>query len=152
MCVKEKLEETAITLEHQRGERMEMMEHFCILHHKVNHMIDCWNGNGNKDVTKKELKEFPNGCWVEINKGVKIKRMNDLPGEILVFETIMEKGSEFGLHMHSDCNEYCEVISGKIVDIKSNMTYSEGIQAFWNKGIEHVPVALQDSKLMVYFK
>ena len=152
MCITANIDTTKVLLKHERSEREKLMETFCVLNHKVNHMIDAWNGNGNYNIKKSQLREFPLRCWVELSEGVEIMKLDDLPGDIIVFDTKMEKGRKFGLHMHSDCDETCDVLEGKIVDILTNETYNAGNRALWPKGVEHIPVALKETRLMVYFK
>lgn len=130
----------------------DIMDRFNLVHGQFMHMIDGWSGIGDKDVTKKEMRTFPIDNWVEISDGVWIRRRKDLPGDILVFETTMEEGSEFGMHKHSDCLETCDVLEGKMVDLKTNVCYPAGSQAIYQPGEVHVPVALRATKLMVYFK
>ena len=152
MCIEARLERSQNRLEHKRDERVEMMEQFSILNHKVGNMIDSWNGFGDADITKPQLAEFPRGVWVELSKGVQIRKRTNLPGEVLVFDTNMEKGAAFGLHMHSDCLELCDVVDGKLFDLKRNESYFTGQRITYQKGERHHLIALKNARLVVYFK
>ena len=81
--------------------------------------------------------------WIEVSKGVLVRRRKTLLGDIIPFDTIMQKGSEFGLHKHSDCIEICDIEEGEIVDLKTSDIYISGNQAIWEKGEEHIPVAME---------
>ena len=152
MCLKKKDIETKENLKHERSERDDIMKQFVVLHHKFDKMIESFNGKGNHDLKKKELESLPFGSWIALCPGVNIFRLKNLPGDMLVFETEMEKDARFGLHMHSDCEEACDVLEGSIVDAITGEEYKSGTRAFWGKGVEHIPVALYKTKLMVYFK
>ena len=70
----------------------------------------------------------------------------------MVFDTIMVSGGNFGWHNHSDCLEECLVVSGVLKDVETDTKYKEGETAIFDFGVNHTPVALEDTILTVRFK
>lgn len=151
MCIPSKKNDGIQPKEHLRKERQKIMESMQIKHNKMLQMIDGWNGEiGLNDVKKKDMNEMPINICIDINEGVSIKRLENV-GSLVVFDTLMTKGSEFGLHLHSDCEELCQVLEGEIHDLIKNKTLKKGEDIKYKKGEEHYIIALQESILKVYF-
>ncbi|QQV90904.1 hypothetical protein M1M24_gp33 [Polaribacter phage Freya_1] len=105
-----------------------------------------------KPISREELESFPLGVWVELNDKIKVKKRKNRFKTYLNFDTIMEKGAEFGEHFHDDIIESCEVISGKMIDIVDNQVYKKGDVAHYDRGIKHTPIATEKTFLHVLFK
>lgn len=138
-------------VEVNREERRKMLEELDIRHSMFIKTLDNFKGKGDKDVTFSELKKFPFMKWVSLSDKVKIRKRRVLD-DYLMFDTVMQKGGEFGMHYHSDCKEYTDVISGRIVDIQTNDEYNEGDMAIYDKKEKHIPVAMEDTVLRVFFR
>lgn len=151
MCEK-KSEEIIEVRPHLRQERIKIMSDLDIRHSSMMSMLNSFKGMGDNDIPKEKLRSFPLMKWIEISPGIKVRQRRSLPGDILQFDTTIEKGKEFGLHKHSDCDEICEVQEGELVDLLTNDVYNEGDQAIWTAGVEHTPVAIEYTELKVYFK
>lgn len=138
---------------HLREERNQILSDMQIKHNTFVKMIDGWDFDSENDFTKDDMRGFPIMEWMELKEGVKIRRRNDLFGDILCFDTIIEKGVDFGMHMHSDCDEICDVKIGKLSDLVSEdgRTYSAGETLEVKKGVKHIPIALEYTELLVYF-
>lgn len=145
--------ETYTTDKHflDRQERQKMLEELDIRHSMFLNALDNFKGKGDNNIPFAELKKFPLMKWVNLNDKVKFRKRNPLES-YLMFDTVMTKGGEFGMHYHSDCVEYVEVISGKLVDIQTNHEYNEGEIAIYNAKEKHIPVAMEDTVLRVFFK
>lgn len=134
-----------------RKERRKMLEELDIRHSMFLNALDNFKGKGNNNIPFADLKKFPFMEWVYLNDKVKFRQRQPLDN-YLMYDTIMSKGGEFGMHYHSDCVEYVEVISGKLVDIQTNHEYNEGEIAIYNAKEKHIPVAMEDTVLRVFFK
>ena len=71
--------------------------------------------------------------------------------EKLVFEVLMMKGGEFGLHSHKDCSEITYVESGSMFERISNNDYKAGDTAIFLSSQEHEIIALENTFLIVTF-
>lgn len=135
-----------------RQERRKMLEELDIRHSMFINALDNFKGKGDHtDIPFAELKKFPFMEWVYLNDKVKFRQRQPLDN-YLMFDTYMEKGGEFGMHFHSDCVEYTEVVRGKMVDIQTNQQYNEGQMAIYGAKEKHIPVAMEDTILRVFFK
>ena len=137
---------------HNRKERESIMSDMQLKHNAMLSMLDGFNGRGDTDITKKDLQSFSINEWVSLNDKVKVKRLDNLVSDLLVFRTLMESGGEFGWHLHSDCDEYLYVLKGALVDLGINKKYEENEMAFIGKGTPHIPVAIEQTELIVFFK
>ena len=90
--------------------------------------------------------------WVKLNDKIKLRRREILFDDILVFDTIMEEGGEFGKHLHPDCIEHVDVIKGELVDLIDNSVYNEGDKLVIMAGKYHIPVSTEHTIIKVYFK
>ncbi len=151
MCKSPKNNEIEIKHKHRREERRKMMDDMQLKHDKILALLDGWNGGDYSDVKKKEMMGMPKNVWIDLNPDVMIRRLDDF-SDMLAFDTIMNRGGEFGLHTHSDCVEICEVVSGEIHDLISNKVYKSGEVMTIQKGVEHMLIALKKTILKVYFK
>jgi len=151
MCDKKEITE-APSFEHKRSDRQNMLDVLSIKHELLISALDNFNGGGDHVVTKATLAKFPIMEWVELNPKVMFRRRNNLLNDILVFDTVMQPKGEFGMHLHPDCNETCDVISGRLADLMNNTEFAEGETAFYEAGVKHIPVSLTDTTLRVYFK
>ena len=134
-----------------RAERTKILEDLDFKHELFINALDNFSGKGNQDVPMAELKKFKFMEWVYLNDKVKFRRRKDL-FETLMFDCVMEKGGEFGMHLHTDCIEITEVVKGEILDLHSNTTYKENELAIFEKNQKHIPVATTDTILRVFFK
>ena len=136
-----------------RSERIDMLDILELKHQAFMNALDNFRGKGNQDVTKDELRNYRFMEWVVLNESplVKFRRRGDINKDTLMFDTYMEKGGEFGMHLHSDCVEECEVVEGEVFDIQSNKTFKEGDIAKYPKGVKHIPVATKETLLRVFF-
>jgi len=134
------------------NERAKIIADVRLRHSSLMAMLEGWNGEGNSDVTKSEMRDFPLLEWVNLSEGVKIRKRLDLFKNILVFDTVMKQGKEFGLHKHSDCVEVVDVLEGELVDLATGKKYIAGEQIYYEKGIRHLPLAITFTKLTVYFR
>lgn len=117
--------------------------------------IDKFNGVVFKPINKDSLEEFPLFEWIYLDgdtKRVKVQRRKMLFGDHYNFDTIMEAGGAFGRHFHGDMIESCEVISGRMKDLKDGKVYNSGDVMHYEKNQTHTPIALEKSKLRVIFK
>lgn len=151
MCIPSKKENEIKPKKHLREERQKIMDSMQLKHEKMLSLIDSWNGIGSVDVKKKDMKEMPDQVWIQLSPRVRIRRLDDLGG-LVCFDTEMKKGGEFGLHLHSDCREICEVVKGEIVDLVTNECFTTGEKLIVEKGEQHFPIALEDTVLKVYFE
>ncbi len=149
MCInkeKEKLKDYDLN----RAERTKILEDLDFKHEMFINALDNFSGKGSQDIPMAELKKFKFMEWVYLNDKVRFRRRKDL-GDVLMFDCVMEKGGEFGMHLHTDCIESTEVIKGELLDLHSNTTYLENDLAIFPKGKKHIPVAVEDSVLRVFF-
>jgi anti-sigma factor ChrR (cupin superfamily) len=113
-------------------------------------------GNSDIEITTpinyKDVDTFPIGEWIKINRYVSAKRKKNIFGNYLNFDNIVKKGGAFNLHFHDDIIESTEVIEGKMRDEATGDIYNEGDIMHYNIGVEHKPVALEDTLIKVIFK
>ena len=118
---------------------------------QLNRVLNRFNGEETKPINWNDLDSFPLKEWVYLNEKVQIRKV--YKGEnLMVFDTIMVSGGNFGWHKHSDCLEECLVVSGLLKDVETNTKYKQGETAIFDFGVNHTPVALEDSILTVRFK
>ncbi len=115
-------------------------------------IIEAFNGKLHIPINRADLLKFPIGVWVEVNEFVKVRRRKHRFKTYLNFDTIMEKGGEFGSHFHEDLIESCEIEYGKMQDLEDNKIYIKGDVMEYNKGYKHTPIALEKTRLHVLFK
>lgn len=152
MCDNKRSTPETPSFEHKRAERRKMLGHLDIKHDLLISALDSFNGGGDHVVTKKTLQSFPIMEWVDLNPKVSIRRRQNLHGDVLVFDTVMQPKGEFGMHLHPDCTETCDVISGCLADLMTNDEYTEGQSVFYEAGVKHIPVSITNTTLRVYFK
>ena len=151
MCVPTHKENKKAAIEHDRSERQKLFEDFNLKHDALFATIDNFNGKGDKHINKAALRSCPMMEWVQLNPKVKFRQRNPIMGDILVFDTEIEAGGEFGLHVH-DCDEVCDIIKGDLVDLMSNREAKEGNTMEFKANQDHIPISLTDTVLKVYFK
>lgn len=152
MCISEK--KKPIRFEHSRQARQDMLDELDLKHDLFIDALDSFRGKGQEDIPKEVLRKFPFMEWVSLGEDdkVKFRKRGKIYGNVLMFDTEMQKGGKFGMHLHSDCTETIEVISGELLDLQTNKTYISGDVVFYEKNERHIPVAIQDSILRVFFK
>lgn len=122
-------------------------------HSMLVNAVDRFNNNeAVKPINRQDIESFPLGVWVSINDKIKVRKRKNRFKTYLNFDTVMEKGAEFGEHFHNDIIESCEVISGKLIDMLDNKIYNIGDVAHYDKGTKHKPVATEKTLLHVLFK
>lgn len=151
MC-ENKITPKAPSFEHKRGERQKMLSHLDVKHDLLISALDSFNGGGDHIVTKKTLQSFKIMEWVDLNPRVRIRRRENLHGDVLVFDTVMQPKGEFGMHLHPDCTETCDVITGTLIDLMHNAEFKQGETAYFDSGVKHIPISLTHTVLKVYFK
>lgn len=151
MCGSSEKQIRAEAVEHNRSERTKMFEDFNVKHDALFAVIDNFNGKGDKYITKDSLRDCPIMEWIQLNPKVKFRQRKPLLGDILVFDTEIEAGGEFGVHVH-DCDEICDIIKGDLIDLMSNREAKEGGQLEFKAHKDHIPISLTDTVLKVYFK
>ena len=151
MCTKTHKENKKVVADYDRSERRKMFEDFNLKHDALLSTIDNLNGKGNKYINKESLRDFPLMEWVQLNPKVRFRQRNPIMGDILVFDTEISAGGEFGLHVH-DCDEVCDIIKGDLVDLMSNREAKEGETIEFKSHKDHIPISLTDTVLKVYFK
>ena len=114
--------------------------------------LDAFNGEVEMPIGRKKLEGFKMLKWEALNSKVKIRRRKNLFGDYLNFDTIMKKGGEFGRHFHDDIIESCEIISGRMQDLETNIIYEADDVMHYDRGQHHTPIALEDTVLKVIFK
>ncbi len=139
MCKPER-DEKYIIKPHLRTEREKVKKEHEEIHQKammiLGEMFEGWTGEGTQDVKKKDMMSFPMMEWQEIDVGVWIRRRADLH-EMIVFDTLVLEGSEFGIHFHSDCIEICDLENGGFIDKIYNKAYRKNSQVYMEKGMRH---------------
>lgn len=152
MCL-EKKEEQFKRLEINKSDRLDMLDLLEIKHQAFMNALDNFRGKGDQDIKKDVLRTYPFMEWTVLNENplVKFRRRGDINKDTLMFDCYMEKGGEFGMHLHSDCVEECEVVKGELFDIQINKTFKEGQIARYDKGVKHIPIATQETLLRVFF-
>lgn len=115
-------------------------------------IISAFNGKIHIPINKEDLIKFPIGAWVLVNELVRIRRRKQRFGDHLNFDTIMEKGGEFGSHFHEDMLESCEIEYGEMKDLEDNRIYKKGDVMEYDKGQHHTPIATKKTRLHVLFK
>lgn len=151
MCGNTEIKPKRIVSEFDRSERAVMFDDFNLKHDALVSVIDNFNGKGDKHIDKKQLKDCPLMEWVKLNPKVRFRQRKPILGDVLVFDTEIKAGGEFGLHVH-DCDEVCDVIKGDLSDLMSNRQAKEGETIEFKANEDHLPVSLTDTVLMVYFK
>ena len=150
MCVNKNNEEKS-RYELNRAERAKILDDLNLKHTMFINALDNFRGKGDQDVPKAELKKFKFMEWVYLNDKVKFRRRNDIE-DMLMFDCVMEKGGEFGMHLHSDCVEMTEIVQGELFDLQTNTTYTENELVIFPKNKKHIPIATQDTVLRVFFR
>jgi len=152
MCINRTKEQIS-RYELNRAEKENMLDLLEIKHQAFMNALDNFKGKGDQDITKSTLKAYPFMKWVVLNESplVKFRRRGDISENTLMFDCYMEKGGEFGMHLHSDCVEECEVVQGELFDVQFNQTFKEGDIALYEKGVKHIPIATQETLLRVFF-
>tara|TARA_R110002049_G_scaffold230108_2_gene402261 strand:+ start:39 stop:491 length:453 start_codon:yes stop_codon:yes gene_type:complete len=150
MCVNKNNEEKS-RYELNREERSKILDDLDLKHTMFINALDNFRGKGDQDVPKAELKKFKFMEWVYLNDKVKFRRRNDIE-DMLMFDCVMEKGGEFGMHLHSDCVEMTEIVQGELFDLQTNTTYAENELVIFPKNKKHIPIATQDTVLRVFFR
>ena len=133
-------------------DRKSLMNALNLRTNAILHTLENFQGRNDHNITKTMLKGFPDMVWVMINEGVKVRKRGDLFKDTLVFDTIIAPGGQFGLHLHSDCIEHCDVIRGELIDLATNQTFQEGETVVFEKGDEHLPMSNEYTQLRVYFR
>lgn len=134
-----------------RAERTKMLQDLDLKHDMFINALDNFSGKGNQDIPLAELKKFKFMEWVYLNDKVKFRRRKDMD-DYLMFDCVMEKGGEFGMHLHTDCVEISEVVKGQLTDMQTNTTYNVGDIAKFEKGQKHLPISIEDTVLRVFFR
>lgn len=150
MCGNKNNEEKS-RYELNRAERSKILDDLDLKHTMFINALDNFRGKGDQDVPKAELKKFKFMEWVYLNDKVKFRRRNDIE-DMLMFDCVMEKGGEFGMHLHSDCVEMTEIVQGELFDLQTNTTYTENELVIFPKNKKHIPIATQDTVLRVFFR
>lgn len=151
MCLPPYKQNKTITPELDRSERKKLFDDFSAKHDALLSTIDNFNGKGEKYINKNALRECPMMEWVQLNPKVRFRQRKPILGDVLVFDTEIEAGGEFGLHVH-DCDEVCDIIKGDLVDLMSNREAKEGNTMEFKANQDHIPISLTDTVLKVYFK
>jgi len=110
-----------------------------------------FNGHEKRSICFKDLQQFELNKWYDLNEKVRIKKIKDID-DVLVFETEIKEGGEFGWHFHDDCSEICTVIKGSLYDAQTSKTYEKGESVIYSPGCAHIPKSLVDTFLIVTFK
>jgi len=152
MCFEGNTKTMAEKFELNRQSRNDMLAELELKHSLFMDAMDSFGGKGDGDVKKNALRKFPYMQWEYLNSDVKFRKRGIIYNDVIMFDTEMAKGGKFGMHLHSDCTETFEVISGKVMDLQTNKTYNVGDIAFFDKNEHHIPVALEDTVLRVFFK
>lgn len=118
---------------------------------KTEVLLRRFNGIEKSSIGFGDLNMFILNDWYQLNDKVRFKKIHKSEN-VLVFETEMDEGGEFGWHYHSDCREICQVIKGAIHDAKTEFDYEQNQTVIYEPGEEHIPVALLDTKLIVIFE
>lgn len=137
-------------VDRHRNDRYNLMRDFYRQAYEIQTIIDDFNGKEKTDITFHELDLFDLNIMARINDKVSIKKTYSTEKK-LVFETIMAKGGEFGWHKHSDCSEIVEVESGLILNGLTDDVYGVDDRAIFLSGQEHIPIALENTVLIVTF-
>tara|TARA_R110000851_G_scaffold299121_1_gene454992 strand:+ start:449 stop:919 length:471 start_codon:yes stop_codon:yes gene_type:complete len=113
--------------------------------------LNSFNGVTVVPVDWGDLDSHPLNEWVQLNERVEIiKRFSS--ENLLVFDTIMVAGGNFGWHSHGDCVEEFEVVSGVLKDLDTKTVYGAKDVVIFDMGVEHTPVAIEDCVLSIKFK
>lgn len=138
----------------QENYRIELKKSLEATHERLINAVTLFNEKkAIKPINAEQLKAFPYGKWIDINKSVKVfRRKNRFKEGLLCFDTVMEKGGDFGEHFHDDLIESTEVIEGEMYDTYDHCYYRKGDVAHYDKGRKHTPIATEKTILHVLFK
>ena len=152
MCLNPPIKKKLDILELNRQSRRDMLSELELKHSLFIDALDSFKGRGKEDVPKEVIRKFPYMEWVSLSDKVKFRKRGTIYNDVIMFDTEMDKGGKFGMHIHSDCTETFEVIKGEVLDLQTNKTYKAGDVVFYDKNEKHIPVAIQDTILRVFFK
>ena len=98
-----------------------------------------------------EMLAFPMNKTFLIGDKAKITRRPSLAGTLEI-DLQLKKGAKIGWHYHDDCDEYITVISGRLVDINTELVYERGDTVLYKAMQEHIPIALEKTTLRIFIK
>lgn len=149
MCIT--LENKKLDQENYRNELRKSIE---ATHERLVNAVTLFNSKkAIEPINADQLRKFPYAEWITLNPLVKVRRRkNRFKEGYLCFDTLMEKGGEFGEHFHDDLIESTEVVDGEMYDTFDQSYYRKGDVAHYDKGRKHTPIATQKTVLHVLFK
>ena len=149
MCT-DKKDNYGFSVERSKNERYELMREFYRQASEINEVLNKLNGKDNIVFTFDEVDKFDLNMMQSVNNKISIKKIYSTENK-LVFEVLMMKGGEFGLHSHKDCSEITYVESGSMFERVSDNDYKAGDTAIFLSSQEHEIIALENTFLIVTF-
>lgn len=107
-----------------------------------------FGGGPVQDINWEQLFSIANVTWQELD-GVLVFG-KPIADDIIVFRTIMPKGSKLDLHKHTGALEKVIITGGKI-RVNNMRNYEQGGEIKFPDGYAHEVVALEDTDLLVVF-
>lgn len=132
-------------------QRQEMLKDFHLKSNETQAILNRFLGKKDKPINFNDLiLSFDFNEWVLLNDKVKFRLIN-FSDSTAVFDTIMERNGEFGTHIHNDCIEKVEVLSGVLFDSMTSQLIRKGEVVFFDAGVKHTPISLEKCVLKVTF-
>jgi len=138
------------SVERHKNERYELMREFYRQAAEITDLLKKLNGKDHIVFTFDEVDKLDLNIMQNVNNKISIKKTYSTEKK-LVFEVLMMKGGEFGLHSHKDCSEITYVESGSMFERVSDIDYKTGGTAIFLSGQEHEIIALENTFLIVTF-